>query len=203
VLLSSAISVLQQGLVLFPDSSSGRIYIPSGLAFGINAHMDTTKVNSQVTIPANANLLYEIKLIGVMSTRFATDTAAIGNFLRTNSVEPVPLKDVSGIRYTIDNKGQTSTDKPKSGDGVLVTYSENFLTSLDTAKFITKEFAWKDQVTAWRIMLPKYLTVGSTITMYVPSGYAHGSSTISTTGATIPINSNMIYKVTLVEIKPH
>src|SRR6185369_2161567 len=117
VLLSKAISGLQQALILFPAGSYGRIYLPSGLAFGSSEHSypnDTPQIN----IPVNANLLYEIKLIGVKGTRFASDTTDIGNYLRANTIKS--LKDVSGIRYTINNAGQTSSAKPTQEDSVIV-----------------------------------------------------------------------------------
>jgi len=203
ILLSSAISGLQQGLILFPMGSSGRLYLPSGLAFGASAHLDKAQDTSYISVNPNSNLLYEIKLINVKGTRLANDTAAIGNYLRTNSINKV-LNDESGIRYTIDQAG-SQTSPPQPLDSVVVTYTERTLSpdSLITSVSIPTTVALKDQVTAWRIMLPRYFTVGSTITMYTPSGYAYGSSTISSTGATIPANSNMAYQVTLIKIHPH
>jgi len=186
VLLSSAISGLQQGLILFPDSSSGRIYIPSGLAFGVSAHYDS---GTHVSIKPNANLLYEIKLTSVKGTRLTSDISTIDSYLQSN--DKAPPHDVSGIRYTLDTTTQTSKKKPVEGDSINVSYKEDILT-MDTSKVILKKFAWKDQITAWRIMLPKYLTEGSTITMYVPSGYAYGSSV----KGSIPANSNLKYSVT-------
>jgi len=205
VLLSSAISGLQQGLMLFPMGSSGRLYLPSGLAFGMSGHDKTAKDTSDVFIPANANLLYEIKLIDVKSTKFASDTTAIGTYLQTNTMKA--LKDESGIRYTIDHVDTANHSNllPHLLDSVLVTYTEQILKAdtLVTSVSTPTKVALADQVTCWRIMLPKHYKEGSTITMYSPSGYAYGSSTTSATGAIIPINSNMVYRVTLIKIIPH
>ncbi len=196
--LSSAISGLQQGLLFFPAGSSGRIYIPSGLAFGVNSHHDTAHDTSQVSIPPNANLLYEVKVIRVKSTRLATDISTIDNYLQNNSI--APLNDDSGIRYTIDYTAQTTPTKPESGDSIVVTYKEKILTdTVFTSVDTPTKMALKDQVTAWRIMLPKYSTEGSTITMYTPSGYAYGSSVQDT----IPANSNFTYVVTLIKVIHH
>ena len=192
-LLSAAISGLQQGLILFPDSSVGRIYIPSGLAFGTSAHYDTTNVN----IHPNSNLLYEITLVSVKGTRLTTDITTIDSYLQSHSIDKV-LHDESGIRYTIDTTGQTSHRKPRSVDSFLVTYQEKILTAdtLTASVDTQTKIALKDQVTAWRIMLPKYMTEGSTITMYTPSGYAYGN--FGKQG--IPVNSNMVYVITLIKI---
>jgi len=200
--LSKAISGLQQGLILFPDSSSGKIYIPSGLAFGTSGHYPPVNDTTKVTIPGNANLLYEIKLISVKGTRLTNDIKTIDSYLQSNSIEPLPLHDVSGIRYTIDTTAQTSPKrKPKEGDAILVTYSEDTLAPDSLITLVNKptKIALKDQITAWRIMLPKYLTEGSTITMYVPSGYAYGSFGKNSVPP-VRSNANMMYTITLIEV---
>jgi FKBP-type peptidyl-prolyl cis-trans isomerase len=200
-LLTSAISGLQQGLILFPAGSYGRLYLPSGLAFGTSGHFDKAVDTSWVSVGPNASLLYEIKLIGVKSTRLASDIAAIDTYLQTKNIQA--QQDGSGIRYTINSKGQTSPPtKPVKDDSVIVSYTENLclLTVPDSAKLISKKkIAWKDQVTAWRIMLPQYVTQGSTINMYVPSGYGYGSSV----KGNIPPNSNLVYMVTLDSVIHH
>jgi len=195
--LSTAISGLQQGLILFPTGSYGRLYLPSGLAFGVSGHYDKAHDTTHVNIPPNANLLYEIKLISVKGTRLSTDIATIDSYLQSKGIGA--LHDGSGIRYKIDTVAQTSPKKmPVEGDSIKVIYTENLLTT-DTSKVYTKKFAWKDQVTGWRIMLHQYATEGSKIAMYTPSGYAYGSSV----KGLIPANSNIIYVVTLTEVIHH
>ncbi|HEV8514322.1 MAG TPA: FKBP-type peptidyl-prolyl cis-trans isomerase [Cyclobacteriaceae bacterium] len=206
VLLSSAISGLQQGLVFFPAGSSGKIYIPSGLAFGVTGHAKTAVDTFNVSIPANANLLYEIKLINVKGTRLASDTAAIGSYLQTNG--KTTLKDSSGIRYTIDqiDTANHSNVFAHPLDSVKVTYNERVMATDSLISLVSTPttVALADQVTCWRIMLTKkYFKEGTTFTLYSPSGYAYGSSTVSSSGSTIPANANMIYTVTLVKIIPH
>ena len=208
VLLSRAISGLQQSLMLFPANSSGRIYLPSGLAFGPSGHQDHATDTSHLAVPPNANLLYEIELLSVKSAKFASDTTAIGSYLQTNSVSPVPLRDSSGIRYTIDHI-DTSYHSDLFADPldfVKVTYNERVMSTDSLVSLVSTPttVALADQVTCWRIMLTKkYFKAGYTFTMYSPSGYAYGSSTVSASGKTIPINSNMIYTVTLLEVIPH
>jgi len=194
--LSSVISGLQQGLILFPAGSYGRFYIPSGLAFGVSAHNK---------IPPNANLFYTIKFFSLKGTRFGNDTTAISSYLQTNSI--VSKKDESGIRYTIDSSAQLSPPrKPNPADSIMVTYTEGIVNADTLVASVNSPvtIALNNQVTGWRIMLPKYLTEGSKIVMYTPSGYGYGSS-IKTlpTGWTIPANSNLVYEVNLVRIIRH
>jgi FKBP-type peptidyl-prolyl cis-trans isomerase FkpA len=187
VLLSASISGLQQGLVLFPSNSYGKFYIPSGLAFGVSAHNDNR-------IRPNANLLYEVKLIEVKGTRLANDIAAIDAYLQNHSI--VAKHDtVSGIRYTIDSMASNAS-KPGANDFITVTGTERILSDTLVTSLNAFPMALKDQVTAWRIMLPKYVAVGTKITMYVPSGYAYGSSST----ATIPANSNFVYVINLIKV---
>jgi len=191
VLLSGAISGLQQGLILFPSTSFGRLYIPSGLAFGVSAH-------KQNQIPPNANLLYEIKLISVTGTRFTNDISTIDSYLQSHSI--VALHDESDIRYTIDAIDSTAVNPPTPGatDLITVTYTERILNAdtLLTSVSTPTKMALRDQVTAWRIMLPKHVAAGTTITMYTPSGYGYGSSV----RAGIPANSNLVYVVDLIKV---
>jgi|GEM_PF-316192 len=196
VLLSTAISGLQQGLTLFPAGSYGRLYLPSGLAFGVSAHYDKAHDTTHVNIPPNANLLYEIKLISVKGTRLSTDIATIDSYLQSHHI--TALHDDSGIRYTVDTTAQTSHQKPQSTDFIQAIYNESTLApdSLIALVGTSTKIALKDQITAWRIMLPKYLTEGSTITMYVPSGYAYGSFG----KYRVPANSNMVYVVNLIKV---
>jgi hypothetical protein len=194
--LSKAISGLQQALILFPGNSSGRIYIPSGLAFGTSPHYDMAHDTSQVSIPPKANLLYEIKLISVKGTRLTNDMSAIDSYLQTNS--PNAKKDtLSGIRYTIEiDSAKINAPKPGADDLITVTGTERILNDTLVSPISLSSVALKSQITAWRIMLPKYLSEGSTITIYTPSGYAYGSSV---KGA-IPANSNMVYVINLIKV---
>ncbi len=188
VLLSGAISGFQQALILFPSDSHGELYIPSGLAFGASEYKG---------IPPNSNLLYEVKLIRVRGTRLTNDITTINSYLSTNSI--VAQSDPSGIQYTVDTTGVTG-QMPILADSILVTYTEKILNA-DTVTNVNTplKIALKDQVTGWRIMLPKYLAEGAKMVMYTPSGYAYGSSVI----AGIPANSNLVYEINLIKVIHH
>jgi FKBP-type peptidyl-prolyl cis-trans isomerase FkpA len=189
-LLSTAISGFQQGLILFPANSTGRLYIPSGLAFGTSPFK---------AIPPNSNLFYEVKLTAVSGTKLASDTAAIYSYLQNNLLYNTG-KDPSGIRYTLNSSG-VSGNKPVMADSILVTYTEQILNAdtLVTSVNSPVKLALKDQVTAWRIMLPTYVEEGSQIVLYTPSGYAYGSSSVPG----IPANSNLIYNIDLIKVIHH
>jgi len=191
-LLSGVISGLQQGLILFPAGSYGKFYLPSGLAFGVNPHNDNK-------IKPNSNLLYEVKLISVKGIRLTADIAAIDSYLQSHSI--VAKHDtLSGIRYSLAIDS-TVTNPPKPSlpnDFITVTYTERILNAdtLITSVSTPVKIALKDQIAAWRIMLPKYLSEGSTMTIYTPSGYAYGSSV----KGSLPANSNMVYVVNLIKV---
>jgi FKBP-type peptidyl-prolyl cis-trans isomerase len=190
-LLSSVISGLQIGLLRFPVGSKGRLYIPSGLAFGV------TGVRS---IPSNANLYYEVELTSAVGTRLTTDTTAVSSYVGTITTTLVTegithiVKDPSGIRYSYDSivkAGARPTLTSKVNVDLtaqILNATSSFYSVSDTTIDLTNT-----PVTAFKIILPK-ITVGTTITIYVPSGYAYGALSPSTA---IPANSNLIYTITL------
>ncbi len=198
VLLSSAIAGIQQGLTNFPSGSIGELYVPSGLAFGTNSH---TGASSNYLIPANANLLYKIKLKNVKGTQLTNDLTSINNYiigildsLVSYSISPF-TDPLSGLRYAYDSS-KTSTTYAALKDSVYVTYSYKIL---NTTAFITSDttvrVALKNQITGWKILIPK-IPEGATATLYVPSGYGYGS----TTSSRIPANSNLVYQLTLTKV---
>ena len=99
----------------------------------------------------------------------------------------------------IDGAATTTPPKPIISDSIQVTYTGKIL-SADTAHFTSVtdpvDIALKDQIAGWKIMLPQYVSKGTKITMYIPSGFGYGSS--ATTA--IPANSNLIYQVKLINV---
>ena len=202
ILLSSSISGFQLGVPLFPVGSRARLFLPSGLAFGANQHSGITPD----AIAPNSNLIYEVRLLGVVnssSSKLTADTTAIISYLNTQGI--VAATDPTGIRYTIDSLKIDSL--AAAVDSVEVTYTG---VVLNGAKFIseTKVFALKDQIAAWRIMLPK-IAEGSMFMMYVPSGYGYGSNAgvvppnsnaqkAETNLISVAPNSNLIYHINLI-----
>jgi FKBP-type peptidyl-prolyl cis-trans isomerase len=196
VLLSTAISGIQLCLPSFPVGSHGRIYTPSGLAFGAISH----STPAGYTIPANSNLLYKIKVISSVGTKLTSDVAAIDSYLgliadSLISKQITVIDDASGIRYSVNTPGTGAS--PTLQDFVTVTYTGNLLgrDSLFANVATPTKLALKDQIAAWKIILPK-LSEGAVITLYVPSGYGFGSA--STTQ--IPAYSNLVYQLKLIKV---
>lgn len=196
VLLSSTISGIQLCLPSFPVGSRGRIYTPSGLAFGAVTHNSSTNY----TIPANSNLLYNIKVTSAAGTKLASDVAAIDSYLgliadSLISKQITVIDDASGIRYSINTLGTGAS--PTLQDMVTVSYTGNLLgrDSLFANVATPVKIALKDQIAAWKIILPK-LNEGVVITLYVPSGYGYGNA--STTQ--IPAYSNLVYQLKLIKV---
>lgn len=190
VLLSSVISGMQIGLVKFPVGSTGKLFIPSGLAFG---------PIDQDSIPANSNLVYEVKLLKATGSRATADQAILDNYISTISddlfLHRIRLgKDtLSGIRYSYDTI-IAANSAPTLNNSVTISYSGSvlnastpFVTSADTTLIL------KDQITAFKIIFPK-MKVGTTFSIYVPSSYAYGNDASLTA---IPANSNLVYQITL------
>lgn len=199
-LLSNLIAGLQIGLQRFPVGSQGRIYVPSGLAFGTTGNTDA-KVNY-----GNENLLFRVKVVSVKGNRFATDTTAIVKYIGTisNSLyanKRVLIKDPSGIRYWYDSLS-SSTTYPNLTDhsNIDITYSTRVLNAALTFDSLTvTDMDLTKQITAWKLILPK-IPEGSTVTMCVPSGYAYGSALHPADNPKLEANSSLVYVVKLIQV---
>ena len=194
-LLSTAISGLQIALPHFPTGSSGNVYVPSGLAYGVTGND---------SIPPNTNLLFNIRISSAYGNRFKSDTAIINDYVN-DIAGPLLLKKIvvkedpsSGIRYWYDSLYSNSPSIYPSST-IDVTYKAWILKAdkpFDSV-VVAKSLKLETTITAWKIIIP-YITVGTTVTMYVPSGYGYGSFSDST--ATIPANSNLVYQVKLINV---
>ncbi|HTH55605.1 MAG TPA: FKBP-type peptidyl-prolyl cis-trans isomerase [Cyclobacteriaceae bacterium] len=194
VLLSSVISGIQLGLSKFPVGSSGKLFIPSGLAFGPVV---------QDSVPANSNLVYEIKLMSATGARVSAEQGVIDNYVSSISDDLFSQglkqsKDAtSGIRFAYDTI-ITANSAPTLNSSVNISYSASvlnaitpFVTSTDTTLVL------KDQITAFKIIFPE-IRIGTTFWIYVPSSYAYGSDSPS---LLVPANSNLIYQITLKDVR--
>jgi FKBP-type peptidyl-prolyl cis-trans isomerase len=194
VLLSSIISGMQIGLSKFPVGSSGKLFIPSGLAFG---------QISQDSIPANSNLVYEIKLERATGSRVAADQAILDNYISSISdnlfLQGIKqAKDAdSGIKYSYDTI-ISSNAAPTLNNSVTISYSASvlnastpFVTSSDTTLIL------KDQITAFKIIFPK-IRKGTTFSIYVPSSYAYGNDSPL---KSVAANSNLVYQIKLIDVR--
>ncbi len=124
--------------------------------------------------------------------QLAADIITIDNFLNENGIDAEIHS--SGIRYVVDQEGDG--DVPALGDDVALKFTSAIMggdvVGLDTIGFTIN--LSQQIIEAWRLMIPEMKENGR-LTIYVPSGYAFGSSSI--TG--IPANSILTYTIDLLE----
>jgi len=187
----------QIGLALLPEGTKAKIYVPSTYAYG------NRDVND---IPANSNLIFEIELVEVVITEFekqqlGTDTIAIDTYLTNNSIPAI--KDKTGLRYVVTEEG--SGPKPGLYDKVKLKYTGKLLsdstvffsgTNGPSATFDSRVINY---LYSFQAGIPK-LPVGSKSTFYVPSGLGFGFQAVSSSLASIPANSNLIFEMEILEI---
>lgn len=187
----------QIGLSLMPAGTKARIYIPSGYGYG---------PVSQNRIPANSNLIFEIKLLSVVSTdaeklQLATDTVAIDNYLTANSINAT--KDKSGLRYTINELGTGAM--PGHYNKVKIKFTGKLLssglifyagTNEPSSTFDSRVINY---IYGFQTGLRK-MPVGSKATLYIPSGMGFGNQVTQGLNLNVPANSNLIFDVELIEL---
>lgn len=61
--LFNLIAGFQTAMPTLPTGTKATLYIPSGLGYGTG---DATDANGNVIIPANSNLIFDVKLLGVL-----------------------------------------------------------------------------------------------------------------------------------------
>lgn len=187
----------QIGLSLMPVGTRARIYIPSGYAYGSI---------SKTGIPANSNLIFDIKLLSVISTdaekrQLATDTVAIDNYLATNSINAT--KDKSGLRYIINELGTGAI--PGLYNKVKIKYTGKLLSngfifySGTNGPSSTFDSRVINYIYGFQAGLRK-MPVGSKATLYIPSGMGFGNQITQGSNINVPANSNLIFEVELTEI---
>ncbi len=128
----------------------------------------------------------------VNQAQLQLDITAIDQYLVTNGI--VALNDPSGIRYTIDQQGTGA--KPCLENTVTVRYTGKLLSTgaVFDSSSNPVSFPLNNLILGWRIMLPQ-VAAGSTVTLYIPSGFAYGTAGA---GSGIPPNANLIFTIELV-----
>jgi FKBP-type peptidyl-prolyl cis-trans isomerase FkpA len=132
--------------------------------------------------------------------QLVADIAVIDEYLAANGITAV--QHPSGLRYVITSEG--FGEKPTSNDCIRIDYSGRLLfetVPFETATgFATTMSSSTDRplVRGWRIGL-KEVKKGGSITLYIPSGLAYGtSSTKNADGeVVVPANSNLVFDVTV------
>ena len=185
--LDSLLPGIQYALPEFAMGSIGRIFIPSYYGYGSIA---------QGIVPANSNLIFEFTLNDVKDHQLKLDTATIDAYLNAHSINA--LKDVSGLRYTIDTLKAGAI--PNLTDDIQVTYTARNLADgsiVDQGTSVT--FQLSSLILGWQIGIQK-MEAGSTATLYIPSSLAYGPSD---TGGIIKAKENLIFNIHLLKVIHH
>jgi FKBP-type peptidyl-prolyl cis-trans isomerase len=199
--ITDFITGFQIGLPSLPNGTKATFYIPSVFAYGSQA---------QNNIPANSNLIFQIKLKGITTTstertQLGADTVKIDQYLASANVANV-VKDSSGLRYVINQAGTGA--KPTWFSRVKIVYTGYLIENGSKgAKFYVgsnEPSANSDSrvvnfIRGFQIGLQQ-MQKGSKATFYIPSGLAFGTSAPTGGLVTVPQNANLIYEVELLDI---
>lgn len=199
--IAGLVAGLQIGLPSIPNGSKATFYIPSVFAYGSQA---------QNNIPANSNLIFQVKLRGITTTasektQLKSDTAKIGQFLRATGVRNA-VTDTSGMRYVITQAG--SGIKPSWLNRVKITYTGYLIENgAKGAKFYvgsnepnaTSDSRVVNYIRGFQLGLQQ-MQKGSKAVLYIPSGLAFGNTTVTGGLVTVPQNSNLLYEVELIDV---
>lgn len=125
---------------------------------------------------------------------YQRDTAIIDQYIADNdlTVEHDPESD---IRYFVTAQG--SGLAPYLVESVRLSYTGRLISTgevVETA--VSEEFDWQELFPAWRVMLNN-IQEGGSMTFFMPSVYNYGEEGT----ANIPPAANIIYEVTLEEVK--
>jgi FKBP-type peptidyl-prolyl cis-trans isomerase FkpA len=127
-------------------------------------------------------------------TQLEKDVKAIDGYLDSKGI--TAIKDVSGLRYEITVPGEG--DGPCLDrlvavryQGILMSTSTVFESQLEPVSFYLNEL-----IAGWQIGFLK-LNKGAKANLYIPSGLAYGAAA----QGTIPANSNLIFKVELLDFE--
>jgi FKBP-type peptidyl-prolyl cis-trans isomerase FkpA len=201
-LVSQLIAGFQIALPLIPNGSKATFYIPSMYGYGSQG---------QTGIPANSNLIFQIKLKGITVTtaeraQLDTDIAKIDEFLATQNPPIIAQQDTSGLRILITQQG--SGIQPTWFNKIKISYSGKLITNGTAgATFFTgtnepnstNDSRVVSYIRGFQAGL-QLLSEGGKATFYIPSGLGFGTETVTAGSTTIPSNSNLIYEVELIKV---
>lgn len=128
-----------------------------------------------------------------VNAQAAKDDVTLNAYFTTNHI--VPVKDPSGLYYTIDTLG--NGNYPNSASTVTVNYVGKMLngTQFDAQDNYTASLS-TGVISGWSIGVPR-ISTGGTITLYLPSAMGYGD----VQSGSIPPNSPLIFKITLLSFK--
>ncbi len=132
----------------------------------------------------------ESKITAVNQTQLAKDIGLIDSYLVSKSI--VAQNEPNGTRYVITSAG-TGEKIPCLENRITIAYNVKIMgsgTVLESSAGST--FTLSGLILGWQLVLP-LVPGGSKVTLYVPSGYAYGSSV----NGNIPANANLVFEIEL------
>lgn len=192
-------SGLMQGIrnILKYKGAKVRFLIPSHLAYGINGAGSGSSTLLNGRIAGNQCLDYTVNVI---SDQAQYDDLVINNYLAANSLTGY-TKTASGLYYKITTPG-TGTAVITENSTVTVTYNGRLLNGVAFDYFTTAggtEFDVAQLIKGVQEGL-EHATVGTVISMILPSGLGYGTSTAGATYTTIPANACIRFEYTVIAI---
>jgi FKBP-type peptidyl-prolyl cis-trans isomerase FkpA len=184
--LNQLIQGWQIALPLMTKGSYFRLYVPSGLAYG--------EAGSPGLIPANANLIYYIKLFDD-DAQLKADIATIEAYLDTIPAGETAFKLPSGVFVNYSSKGTGPV--PISTSNVTITFVTKLLSNQKV--IFTQSTAETESISSLILGVQDALLAipaGSQITIYIPSGLAYGPG--GSSDGVIPANANLIFDLDLI-----
>lgn len=131
----------------------------------------------------------------VFDKRLQKDILIIDQYLADHGITDA-IKDASGVRIVIHTLGTLGLP-PVAGNNIIADYAGRLLSTGAEFDSGTVDGQLSDWITGWQIglaMLPE----GTVATLYIPSGWAYGTS--ARTG--IPANSILIFDIDLTSVSP-
>jgi len=171
-----------EGITYFKEGGSGKLLIPSHLAYGSN------EVNG---IPGGSVLIFDIELIYV---NYVTENdEEIQKYLTDNSL--TAQKSDSGLYYIINSEGNGT--QPLSTDNVTVAY-KGYLTNgevFDESNTDGISFNLQNVIPGWTEGIT-YFKEGGSGQLLIPSHLAYGNNGISI----IPGGAVLIFDINLISV---
>lgn len=180
-ILQDVITGWIEGLSYFKEGGSGKLLIPSHLAYGSSDFRET---------PGGSVLVFDIELIYV---NYKTENEAqIQSYLTDNNI--VTETTETGLHYAITVEG--AGEQPTSSDDVTVTYTGYFLNG-DVFDESTAEtnFNLNNVIEGFSEGLT-HINEGGSATLFIPAHLAYGNSG----NFAIPGGSVLIFDVELIKI---
>jgi len=135
-------------------------------------------------------------LDGVDAAQLAIDNAIITDYIAANSLSGV--QEVNGIKYFISKEGNGAT--PCLENNVVVSYIGKLMSNgtVFDKNLTGVSFKLNNLILGWQLSLPSF-TNGTTATILIPSGYGYGTTGVASAG--IPPNANLIFEITILNIR--